>query len=397
MNILISRTDRAGDLLLTLPVFSALRRLFPHARLVAHVRPYTAPLLRGHPHVDAVLLETGSATNPHHWLTTAKRFRQGGFTHAILVHPTPQALLAAWVARIPIRIGRASNLWQFTLTHRQVQHRSRNEHHEAEYNLGLAEPLVDPRLSHHQALPPPPLPPGQPTGWRRDTRAATDRDAIRPFDAAPTGWPASEPATPWPHLRGIFGRLDQDTFPWPRVFPGPLAVALGRSRLDKARIHRPPIVIHPGHGGSAHNLSPTAYRHLVDTAISRGYPVAITLGRGEEGLGAVFPPPEPGRLAIIDDLPDLEALAGLLTHAGGFIGGSTGPMHLAAALQKPVLAFFPPRPGMTPQRWGPIGTQARVILPEVSACPDRCSACPYQPCMDSVDVNEGLDWLLSIL
>jgi ADP-heptose:LPS heptosyltransferase len=37
-NILVSRTDRAGALLLTLPVLRELKRAFPEAHLTAHVR-----------------------------------------------------------------------------------------------------------------------------------------------------------------------------------------------------------------------------------------------------------------------------------------------------------------------------------------------------------------------
>jgi len=44
-NVLIVRTDRLGDVLLTTPLSSALREAFPKAQISWLVRPYAAPLL----------------------------------------------------------------------------------------------------------------------------------------------------------------------------------------------------------------------------------------------------------------------------------------------------------------------------------------------------------------
>src|SRR5262245_28608266 len=59
-NILIVRTDRVGDVLLTTPVSTAIKESFPDARVTWLVRPYTAPVLSNNPSVDNVLLDTGS-------------------------------------------------------------------------------------------------------------------------------------------------------------------------------------------------------------------------------------------------------------------------------------------------------------------------------------------------
>ncbi|QJR16916.1 glycosyltransferase family 9 protein [Usitatibacter palustris] len=54
MKILVVRRDNIGDLVLTTPVFAALRAHFPEARIDAFVNSYNAPVLAGHPHVDRV-------------------------------------------------------------------------------------------------------------------------------------------------------------------------------------------------------------------------------------------------------------------------------------------------------------------------------------------------------
>ena len=47
--VLIVRTDRLGDVLLTTPVSTALRQAFPNSVISWLVRPYTAPLLEHNP------------------------------------------------------------------------------------------------------------------------------------------------------------------------------------------------------------------------------------------------------------------------------------------------------------------------------------------------------------
>jgi len=47
-HIVVARTDKIGDLLLSLPVFQTLREAFPHARITALVNPATREIVQGH-------------------------------------------------------------------------------------------------------------------------------------------------------------------------------------------------------------------------------------------------------------------------------------------------------------------------------------------------------------
>lgn len=308
-SIVISRTDRIGDVVLTLPVFSVLRKACPQAKLIAHVRSYTAPLLDGHPDVDEILLDDQDGT-PLPFLDLVRELRVIKPDAAILVHPAGRAVAACWLARIPLMAGRASNIWQFLLTHRLVQHRSRNEKHEADYNLELLTGLG---ISPARALPQ--------LYIRENTRA----------------WAAQ--------------------------------------RLISAGIQTPPVFVHPGHGGSAHNLPLNRYIELVCGLRGAGLPVIVTLGPAESSLAEAFGPPIPGEFAVIDDAPDAAHLAALLATGLGFAGGSTGPMHLAAATGIHTIAFFPRREAMTPYRWGPLGPLTHVLMPpeEAGDHPDAMS------------------------
>src|SRR6266478_656569 len=80
--VLIVRTDRLGDVLLTTPVASALRQAFPQCRIAWLVNAYTAPLLEHNPDVDQVIVDRGGSTGQ-----LAARIRQEHFDVAIVAFP----------------------------------------------------------------------------------------------------------------------------------------------------------------------------------------------------------------------------------------------------------------------------------------------------------------------
>ncbi len=55
-NILIIKPSALGDIVLALPVLSALRKSFPNAEITWLVRPEFAPLLKNHPYLDDIIL-----------------------------------------------------------------------------------------------------------------------------------------------------------------------------------------------------------------------------------------------------------------------------------------------------------------------------------------------------
>ncbi|MEO8167070.1 MAG: LPS core biosynthesis protein, partial [bacterium] len=49
--ILLVRTDRLGDVILTLPMLPALRKCFPNAYIAMLLRRYTGEVVEGNPNV----------------------------------------------------------------------------------------------------------------------------------------------------------------------------------------------------------------------------------------------------------------------------------------------------------------------------------------------------------
>jgi heptosyltransferase-3 len=61
--------------------------------------------------------------------------------------------------------------------------------------------------------------------------------------------------------------------------------------------------------------------------------------------------------------------------ADGLVAGSTGPLHLAAALGRHALGLYPPIRPMHPGRWGPLGPHAEYLVFDRPDCQD-CRAQP---------------------
>ena len=88
----------------------------------------------------------------------------------------------------------------------------------------------------------------------------------------------------------------------------------------------------------------------------------IHLGPGEEALLA--------RLQAHCQAPlfglsgcSLPQLGALMSRACALVSPSTGPLHLASALDLPTLGFYPPALRFLPQRWGPLASRARALMP----------------------------------
>jgi len=75
-------------------------------------------------------------------------------------------------------------------------------------------------------------------------------------------------------------------------------------------------------------------------------------------------------------------LAALLERAAIVIGADTGPVHLAAYLDRPVVALFGPK---DPRIYGPAGSRARVVRSGVACSPCTRRGCEERACMRAID------------
>jgi len=136
VNILLVRPDGIGDEILSLPVATALRRLLPNTRLIFLSSAYAAPLLAHHPDVDEVLTVHGGES-----FGELIRLFRGAIDTVIFLKPFRRLMAAAWLARVPLRVGTGYRWYSFLLNRPVYEHRSDFSRHESDYNLGLLRGL----------------------------------------------------------------------------------------------------------------------------------------------------------------------------------------------------------------------------------------------------------------
>ncbi|HKN71183.1 MAG TPA: glycosyltransferase family 9 protein [Terriglobales bacterium] len=116
------------------------------------------------------------------------------------------------------------------------------------------------------------------------------------------------------------------------------------------------VILNPGAGWGAKMWPAERYGQVAKELAIDGLSLLVNFGPGEEELAdAVEAAGEGAARKISCSVSELIALT---RRARLFIGGDTGPMHLAAALKIPVVAVFGPT---NPARNGPFGTRSTVL------------------------------------
>jgi heptosyltransferase-1 len=115
-------------------------------------------------------------------------------------------------------------------------------------------------------------------------------------------------------------------------------------------------IINPGAGWGAKRWPAERYGQVARALAERGFRSIINYGPGEESLAETVQAAS-NRTAIPWKC-SISQLIALARRAQLFIGGDTGPLHLATALKVPVVAIFGPT---DPARNGPYGTRSIVL------------------------------------
>jgi heptosyltransferase-1 len=120
-------------------------------------------------------------------------------------------------------------------------------------------------------------------------------------------------------------------------------------------------VLNPGAGWGAKQWPAQRYGEVAKQLSENGLKCLINFGPGEQALAEGAETSSDGHGETIQ--LSLTKLIAFTRRAALFIGGDTGPMHLAAALKVPVVALFGPT---DPARNGPFGTTSVVLRNKLS-------------------------------
>ena len=133
--ILLVRTDRIGDTLLTLPVVKPIKEKWPECKIDFLARTYTHPILKNVKEIGQILNYDPEGVHRgirgHQLLAT--EIQHQDYETAILFYPRFGLTSALWRAGIPRRIGTSHRWYSFLLTDRVYQSRRECLKHEVEY------------------------------------------------------------------------------------------------------------------------------------------------------------------------------------------------------------------------------------------------------------------------
>jgi ADP-heptose:LPS heptosyltransferase len=335
---LIVRTDRIGDVILTLPMARALKRCRPGAHVAMLIQSYTSELVEADPGVDEVI---SLDRNPPPIADTVSRLRKSRFDVVFHTHPRSRLALITLLAGIPVRVGTGYRWYSYCFNRRVFEHRKDARRHELEYNLNLLGAI------------------GCDGPWG-DVRPRIVPDEGRISDAR--------------------RRLAE------------LGIPAG------ARL----AILHPGSGASARDWSPEKFAALATmlAGSAGGIAILVTGGKGEEDLvSRVLSDCPPEVRSLVGSLSILE-YAALAKLASVFVANSTGPLHIAAAVGTPVVGLYPQIRPLSAARWGPYTDRKIIFTPQ--GFPDDCSKCAGTrgsrcECMDSISPAGVRDAALKLL
>lgn len=293
MNILLVRLRLIGDVVFTTPAIRAIRRQYPDAHIAYIVEEEAAAVVRGNPHLDEVII----ASSPHAPgrlradLALIRRLRRDRYDLAIDFHGGPRSSLLTWASGAPTRIG---------------------------YEV-----------------------PGR--SWMYTTRVPRPR-ALRPRHSVVSQWDVLLPLGIAPP------NAETDATEMPA---DPAATAAVDLRLADAGVHPgdPIVVVHVSAGNPFRRWPSRSFVDLV-CGLAAADPrrrIILTSGPSDAGAASSIAHaaraqlPAEQRTAVVQcgefDLAELRSLIG---RAALYIGGDSGPMHVAGTTGVPVVGLYGP-------------------------------------------------------
>jgi ADP-heptose:LPS heptosyltransferase len=170
-------------------------------------------------------------------------------------------------------------------------------------------------------------------------------------------------------------------FPLPADDDGRLHI---RSEFTDGVARSSAVVVHPGASVSTRGIPAGVARKTVEELANHGIKVLVTGSPAERNLTALVADGNGKDLG--GETRDLADLAAVLAGAGALIVGNTGPAHLAASVQTPVVSVFAP---VVPwSSWRPFGVPTTRFGDQSATCAGtRARSCPLpgHPCVSSLE------------
>jgi len=327
---MVRATNWIGDAVMSLPAIEALRARFPNSDIVLVAKPWVSELYSNHPAISRQIVydPEGEHQGARGFWRLVRELRLESFDAAILLQNAYQAAWMAWCARIPLRIGYARDGRSWLLS--------------------------------EAVEVPPPSAYGPQTYYYLQLLFRS-------------GLIEKPQAVEEVHLY-----LADSERRW--ALKQLQSMGLGGKRFLAG--------ICPGASfGEAKRWLPDRYAMLADRLIDAlGADVLIFGSRAEIPLAEAVARAMGHTPVLVAGKTTLREFMALLAKCHLVVTNDSGPMHLAAALQTPLLAIF----GSTNERaTGPVGDRVRIIKHSVECSPCGQRQCPIDfRCMTGVSVDD---------
>jgi len=332
--IVVRGTNWVGDAVMTIPALRQLRHLFPTAHITLATRAWAQGLFADAKFIDAVQVHEG--TGLRSVVKQVRQWRQGNFDLAILFPNSLETALVASLARVPLRIGYATDGRQSLLTHPLPLPEWRSSKHEVFYYLKIVAEL-EWLVNREQTF--------------LDTEPSTALDLSESRKHA---------AADFLHARGVKG-IGQ------------------RSRL---------VALCPGSINSRAKRWPAErYAVLADRLIDElGAEVLLIGSEAEAEVTAAVRRQMMNQPVILTGETNLDQLVATLSLVDLLITNDTGPAHIASALGRPTLVIFGPTNPITTRPFSPF---AEIVRNPPDCAPCMLRDCPIDHrCMTAITVDE---------
>ncbi len=327
MKILLVRLRQIGDVVFTTPTFAALKSHLPAAELTYLVEPAGAPVVLGNPDLSEVIVapRASGVRGTLRDLALGRRLARMRFDVAIDFHGGPRASLLTWLSRAPRRIGYeiAGRSWMYT--ERVARPRELRPRHSVDNQCDLLAVL---------GIPPP------------------DRSRF----------PVCMPLVP-DIRRQVQSRLREH--------------GVGaKSRL---------VVIHVSAGNPFRRWPTDAFATVAAALASVDDEVRVLVTSGPSEADAAARVIDAARLQLAASTRErvlacgefsLRELRALLEDAALYIGGDSGPMHIAATTRVPMVSLYGPTLPARSEPWRSRSIPAVAV--EVHDLP--CRPCDQRVC-----------------
>jgi ADP-heptose:LPS heptosyltransferase len=152
------------------------------------------------------------------------------------------------------------------------------------------------------------------------------------------------------------------------------------------------LILHPKSKGSAKEWGLNNYLELTKLLPKDQFKIFIS-GTEEEGklIGNTFNPSVDGYVSLIGKL-NLTDFIAFIAKTDGLIAASTGPLHIAAALNKKAIGLYSPKRPIHPGRWKPVGQHAQAVVFDTNC--EKCSKGLDCDCISKIEPQTIVNLLL---